>query len=249
MSLRARGKSFQGILLIMNKTIKTMLELQAFWNKAALSRKNIETCESDIIVWRDKAAQAEQKRLQIETNLKHREKTLKEKELELAEVEEKLKKLEKKRELIKTEREQQAFAAEAKLLQNENNLLEDDILAMMDTINETQVQLQKAQEELEQQQNESKLNIEALEKEIAINKEAGLLNQNNYDSLLAELETAHRQRFDKLINSKKGKVVGEVQGEVCGVCNFQIPVQLASEASREEKVVTCTNCGAYIYKL
>ena len=232
----------------MNKNIELMLRLQNFFDKALNAQKTIDTCENNIDSLQTKLEEAEKKYSLSQAKLKQLEKELKEKELSLAENDEKLGKLEKKRELVKTEREQQAISSEIELAKKAGSSYEDDVLSLMDTINEEQTLLEKMKKELEEQGEKTKQSIVTLEKEIEKNEKIEAQNKDNYSALLPELDGNYRQRFDKLINSKKSKIVGEVHGEVCGVCNFQIPTQLAKEASRNENVVSCTNCGAFIYK-
>jgi predicted nucleic acid-binding Zn-ribbon protein len=66
--------------------------------------------------------------------------------------------------------------------------------------------------------------------------------------VLNQLPSMYKSKFVKMISSRDGKGVARVEGEICGSCNFKIPSFLAIEASKDDKVVNCTNCGKYIYK-
>ena len=231
----------------MNKEIKIMIELQRYWASILKAGEGIERCRKNILHWKGQQSDVEKKLAALNEDIKKLRADIKKEELSLSELDQKIKKLEERRNVLKSEREVEALEHELAKARGEDDFIEEKLIELMDSLSERE----KASEESSAELDELKANViksvEKLEDDIRSNEETIKDYREKYDALVTGLSASHRPRFEKLLKSK-GKAVGEVDGEVCGNCNFQIPSQLAHEASKDGNLVTCTNCGAYIYK-
>ena len=233
----------------MNKNIEIMIKLQDYWTNVINAVFAADRFKKDIRYLQAKLEEHENNCTEFtETTAKYR-RTIKNKENDLSALEQKIKKLNERKNLLKTQREVDAFESELKELKKESGILESELISLMDILIEKETLLAGMTKELENQKSDTALSLAKLSSDIKTNEETAALNKEKYNALLGGLEAAYLQRFDKLLKSKNGKAVGEVQDEVCGVCNFKIPSHLASDAIYDDKVIQCTNCGSYIYRL
>jgi len=233
----------------MNKNIEIMIKLQDYWTLVVNSLSAVERFKKDIQYLQDKLKEHEKNYAEFSGTLTKRKQTIKEKEALLSELDQKIKKLDKRKDLFKTQREVEAFQSELNEVKRESGILEDELISLMDILAEEENSLGDMTKEIENLRSDTVDSMDKLSADIKINEEAAALNKEKYDMLLGGLDAAHLQRFDRLLKSKNGKAVGEVQDEVCGLCNFKVPSHLATEAIHDDKVVLCTNCGSYIYRL
>ncbi|PKL35144.1 MAG: hypothetical protein CVV44_23260 [Spirochaetae bacterium HGW-Spirochaetae-1] len=232
----------------MNKDIKIMIELQRYWDNISLAKKEIERCSKNITYWENELAQKEKMLLKMSQDLKTGKADLREKELHLNELDDRIKKLESRRIQLKTEREMEALDNEMKKVKSDDEELEGHLLELMESLEIMENEILAEQTLLQEQKAETAKSVEKLNNDIQNYNSIVSSNKNSFDSLLPNLHASHQSRFTKLLQSKDGKAIGEVHGEICGTCNFQIPSQLAQDASSSVKTVSCTNCGRYIYK-
>jgi len=232
----------------MNKDIKIMIELQAFWQVILQERKNIERFNKSIDFWKTELVGKKKTRTDIQSRimeLKNRQKTG---ELELHVSEEKIKKLEHKKTIIQTQKEFSAVDNEITTVRAEKNALEDSIIVLMDLIDTEEKTLASIDAELPAMEKQVGNDIEMLKSDIDKSEEIIKLNQAHFDALIKDLNPALQGKFSKLLNSKNGIAIAEVSGDVCTGCNFVIPAALTLDATKSDKTINCTNCGRYIYK-
>ncbi|MCL2026212.1 MAG: hypothetical protein FWG92_05340 [Leptospirales bacterium] len=233
----------------MNKTIEIMMKLQDYWSLVVNALSTVEHFKKDIQNLQDKLKQHEKNYAEFSGTVTKRKKTIKDKEALLSELDQKIEKLDKRKDMFKTQREVEASQAELNEVKRESGVLEDELISLIDILAEEENSLINMTKEIESLRSNTAANIDKLSADIKNNEETAALNKEKYDVLLSELDGAYLQRFDRLLKSKNGKAVGEVHDEVCGVCNFKIPSHLALEAVHDDRVVACTNCGSYIYRL
>ncbi len=232
----------------MNSTIKTMIELQHYWDKVMSSRAAIEKITT-LKKAMEKEIDADKAALVILNNkIKELKNALKQNELTLSEMSGRIAKLEDRKKVIHTEKELNALEKEMDVIKFESGNLEDKTLPMIDDCDAMEKELSalnlRVEENVRHQEAEkSKIAHDAAEHEEIIN----IYTEKFYD-LAEQLSSLYKSKFIKMVNSRDGKGIARVEGEICGFCNFVIPSFLAIDASKEDKVVNCTNCGKFIYR-
>ena len=226
-----------------------MIKLQSYWTEVINAASAADRFSKNIRYLQDKLEESERTYAEFSQVITKHRQTIKDKEAILSELDQRIKKLDERKNSFKTQREVEAFESELNALKKENGILETELISLMDILSEEENSLAGMMKEIDVQKGDTAKSIDKLLADIKINEETVALNKEKYDTLLGELDAAYLQRFDKLLKSKNGKAVGEVQDEVCGVCNFKVPSHLATDAIYDDKVIICTNCGSYIYRL
>lgn len=232
----------------MNSTIKTMIELQQYWDRVLSSRAAIEKIRAqhkatEKEIEADKAAidLLNRKIRELKSAIKHEEQAL-------SGMSGRISKLEDRKKVIHTEKELHALEKEIDLVRFESGSLEDKTLSMIDDCDKMEKELSA----LNLRADERVLNHEAekrkTEPEMTEHEETIKTFSQKFDLLAEQLSSLYKSKFLKMINSRDGKGIARVEDEICGFCNFKIPSFLAIDASKEEKVVNCTNCGKFIYR-
>jgi len=231
----------------MKSDIKIMIELQRYWQNILASQVSIERHNKNIVIWQDKIKKAELKSDKTGTEVKTLKQEIKKLELELETADEHIKKLEERRFLLKTEKEVEALENELNRIKEEDGELESNLIALMDDLDSKDTIFKQEEKEAAEMADQFIIDKKLIEEKIAGENQNIEKNQGFYDELQSQLSASVKSRFTKLLTSKNGLAIGVIDGEVCGSCNFQVPSQIALEASKNDQLVTCTNCGRYLY--
>jgi predicted nucleic acid-binding Zn-ribbon protein len=232
----------------MNKDIMIMIELQKYWDVVMSSRAEIDKATNGLKAGEKELSAMKAKLSTLGARIKEMKTSLKQRELELSDMSSRIKKLEERKRNIQTERELKALEKEIEVLKFDSSSLEEKTLILIDELDlkEKDYALMDA----EVKQHEEKLNSfkPAFEKEISRHQEIIKSNESSFNALSADLSPTSKSKFLKIITSREGKAIARVEGEICGYCNRKIPASLAIDASRDDKIVNCSNCGKYIYR-
>ncbi len=232
----------------MNSNIKIMMELQLFWDRVVSARSAIEKINAIVKALEKELSVAKINFDTLNKKVKELKNSTKQEELSLSEMSIRIAKLEDRKKIIHTEKELHAVEKEIDVIRFDIGNLEEKTLSMIDDLDFKDKELSRLQGEVDE-----KVRIvkeETLKTSSDIAKHEGIIKENSekFDALLDQLSSLYKSKFIKMINSREGKAIARVEGEICGFCNFKIPSFLAIDASKDDKVVNCTNCGKYIYK-
>ncbi|TAL37094.1 MAG: hypothetical protein EPN93_06615 [Spirochaetes bacterium] len=232
----------------MNSDISIMTELQRYWDSVLRGREEMEKCAKSIRHWRARMDDGTAGLAALDEEIKALKTEIGRKELDLADRDGKAKKLAQRRDMLKTERELEALGHEVAAINAERGALEEDLIRLMDTLDGRNAARVTAARDLEELSAQSGKDIAMLGERAARFEKTIAENQGKFDALLPTLGAAFRAKFQKLTLSPNGIAVARVEGETCGGCRMQIPAHVAQDASREDRIVNCTNCGRFIYR-
>ncbi len=224
-----------------------MLSLQKLWNGVLESRDGALRSIQASDLWKKPLADSEKKLSEAENSLKSVKTEIKDRELVLAGLEEKVRNLNEKSFMIKTEKDAAAYEADLAQKKQEISGQEEMLLELMDAQETAEKNLAEASVSLKETQTGTEKSLELLSADLLKYQTSEKDFQQKYNEGLPEISVRYRARFDKLVKGKKGKAVGPLNGEICSLCNCQIPASLALEAAKETEPVLCTNCGCFIY--
>jgi len=231
----------------MNGNISVMIDLQGIWDRMMELREEGARCGKSIAHWRETTAKAEKETSVRKDQLKRLQASIKEKELDLADKESQMKKLEDRRGLIKTEKEMTALDHEYTLVRSARDALEEEIINAMDAASAGEKDLAGMEKELGEMKARGAADIDALTlKKNGLESDAAE-QLARFDARINDLSAELRSKFRKIISAKEGKAIARLEENTCGVCHTAIPVHIAMEAARNEKIMNCTNCGRFIY--
>ena len=225
-----------------------MIELQQYWDSILQARSGIERKEKSILYWKDQVEEKSKEVSAIEEEIKRTKVDAKRKELDLSEKDEQIKKLDHRKDIIKNDKEMTALNHEIEKVRSDKDSLETGILEMYDSIEQKENTASALKAGLDELEKQAVKDIKGLEEEIAGFRELIDEKQGKIDGSVENLSPMIRTKFVKLLKSQNGKGIASIEGENCGACNFQIPFNLIQDALKENNVVTCTNCGRFLYK-
>lgn len=233
---------------LMNSTIKIMLELQVYWDKVLYSRTSIEKISATLKALEKEMAADKAQLESLNKSNKELKNAIKQDELTLSEMSERIKKLEGRKKIIHTEKELHALEKEIDVIKFDTGKLEEKTLSLIDNLDLQEKELSRIQNIIKEKDRIYEVEKNKTSAEITRHELIFKENQEKFTALQDQLASLYKTKFLKMINSRDGKGIARVEGEICGFCNFKIPSFLAIDASKDDKVVICTNCGKYIYK-
>jgi len=175
------------------------------------------------------------------------EKKKKDKERLIDELTEKIKKLKSRSPEIKTNKEYQANLKEIESVEAEIRSAEDDILAVMEIIDAAtkrteaeNARLAEAKAKADALNKEKEQEVRVLEQDLAALK-------NRRKEFSEKIEADLYTLYMNLLKSGRGLAVAEVQKEICGGCNMNIPPQLFVEIKTSGTIFRCPQCRRILY--
>lgn len=225
-----------------------MIELQKFWDAVMSSRAGIEKITSGIKAGEKDLAAAKTALNSLGDKIKELKTSIKQHELDLADMSARIKKLDERKRNVQTERELKALEKEIDVLKFDTATLEEKTLTLIDDLDQRQKDFTHMEKQVNEDEEKLKAARPALDKEISGYEDIIRNNESSFNDLSVKLSIAHRSKFLKIIGSRDGKAIAKVENEICGFCNRKVPASLAIDASKDDKVVNCTNCGKYIYR-
>jgi predicted nucleic acid-binding Zn-ribbon protein len=150
--------------------------------------------------------------------------------------------------MIKTEKELKALENELQKVNGERDILENEIIVLLDELEKKERGLTEMEADLEKLIEQVESDIRAVQSRIEDSRKKISEDQEKFDQLLPELTAGVRARFKKLMESGSGVAITPLEGEYCGGCHFRLPGHEILDTSRDDKIITCTNCGRFVYK-
>jgi hypothetical protein len=104
-----------------------------------------------------------------------------------------------------------------------------------------------AQQFVEKAENEKQAELAALEA-----RSAGITS--DLEALMAEraekaavVDVKWLPKYERLLKSKKDRVLVQVEHGVCGGCNMTLAPHVVHDARRGDMMVSCSHCGRLLY--
>jgi predicted nucleic acid-binding Zn-ribbon protein len=231
----------------MNKDITIMIELQRYWDVIKSQENEIERAKKNILYWENENSEKHSKAAQAVELNKAITLKIKENETALAVLDSKIKKLEEKRLLLKSEKELKSLETELQTIRTEKSNLEDKLIEFIDKQEDIETKMGKWQKVSAESEEQVQKDILSINEKIQSYKDVITEYEEKFNSLFEELSSAYKSKFKKLLSSKEGKGIAELEGSICGCCHFSVPEYLVKEASDGKSIINCSNCGRFIY--
>jgi predicted nucleic acid-binding Zn-ribbon protein len=231
----------------MNREITLMIELQQYWDTVLGIRSAIEKSERLIANCEEEHDKKLQAAITLENEILDEKRVIKEREIDLSEKDATVRKLEERKLMIRNEKELRALENEMDRINEERSGCEDELLALFDNVEEKEQQLQAMKRELEELGEKEKHTIGQLKKDIEENSIALDENRHKYDQILSQISPSSRSRFKKLAESGDGKAIVKLEDGICTGCHTTLPAREVLDASKDEMIISCTNCGRFVY--
>lgn len=232
----------------MNKDVLEMIALQRLWDKKIKLESEISHHEKSVNFWENKLKQLYDEISRLKEQIKKTEIDMRTNEKKLYELEEKISKLQKRRDIIKTEKELSALEKEINTLIEEKDKIETVAIEAMDTIAQLKALCTEKETELAKSEPQIQNDITYLQNKIlecthSLNE---LIAQ--FNTKLSALSPDVKLKFEKIIKSKDGKAIAAIEENACSACHTIIPLDIVAQATKNDKVINCTNCGRFLYR-
>jgi len=148
---------------------------------------------------------------------------------------------------VKTNREYTAILSEVEAIKEKVSGLEDKELEIMEILEEKQ----KAVPDIEKKYNEEDARFQEYKTKkdgelSRMKQELGLLLTKR-ESVTGQLEREVVQRYEKISNSRDGRAVVLLRGNICQGCFQQILPQMVIDVKLGESIQRCSNCVRFLY--
>ena len=231
----------------MNREIAVMIELQRHWSTVLHMRADIDKGERLIARWEEDHRNMQKAVITLENEIKDEKNNIKQQEIDLTEKDAHVKKLEERKLMIRTEKELRALEGEMARINEERSALEDELITLFDNLEAKEQHVQNMKRELEELSQKAEHSIAQLQNGIEENRNTLEENQQQYDQLISQISPSNRSRFKKLAESGNGKAIVKLEGSICSGCQTTLPAREVLDASKDENIISCTNCGRFIY--
>jgi uncharacterized protein len=232
----------------MNKNIQIMIEMQRYWDNVLHLKNDIARNEKSILQWKKLVDDKSEEMSQQEVKIKELKVSAKEKEIDLSGKDEQIGKLEKKKDILKNEKELTALDHELSKVNSDKDLLENDLIELFDNIEQSETRLSELKSELAGMERQTEIDIKGLKEQIVSFQKSVDENQKKFDGSTDQLSVEVKSKFLKLTKSHNGKAIAAIEVEICSACNFQVPFNIIQDVTKANNIVSCTNCGRFLYK-
>ncbi|MDR0881032.1 MAG: C4-type zinc ribbon domain-containing protein [Candidatus Adiutrix sp.] len=231
----------------MNAILLDLKNLQEVDTQARLHRKALDEGAAQLA-----RAAAGLKNLTAEAAARQRElealgRRHRELEAEVADLSLKKKNNENRQMSVKTQGEYDALLKEAGFLAARIDELEDEILALLDQIEIKEAEAGGLARAVSAETENYEQLAAAAEQSRAerLAQLAGLESRRR--SLAAALPPDRLKQYETIAQSRAGLAVTAAAEGLCLACRLSFPPQIYNELQRNEKIMTCPNCGRLIY--
>jgi hypothetical protein len=163
------------------------------------------------------------------------------------ETKDKLAKLKARSPGIKTNKEYLAHKAEIEKVELEGRAVEDEILAAMEAVEELQGRIKQAEALFKAEKGNLEVKRDILEKERdALKKDIDTLNLKRSE-YLKSVDKGVYEQYKNFFRRKKNLAVVRAENEICTGCNMNMPPQLYVEVMKNDKLLTCPQCGRFLF--
>jgi len=226
-------------LINLQKFDKEIMDVSLFLenipSKIEEINKNLETSSRIVNLAKEKMAQNQKKRRELEPEVKY--------------TKERISKYNRQLNEIKTNREYSSLLKEIEEAKQKVNDLEEKIISEMlsadeieDEIKAANSKYSEAEEKFSKERDvlqQEKKELEAKRKELTQEKE----------ELLPKIPSYQINLYLKIFKKKGGIALSPVNEEFCSMCHMRIRPQVINELKEKEKITLCENCGRILYWL
>ena len=168
-------------------------------------------------------------------------------EAEVADLSLKKKNNENRQMSVKTQGEYDALLKEAGFLTTRIGELEDEILALLDQIEIKEAEAGELARAVSAETMAHEQLAAATEQSRAerLTQLAGL--ESRRQSLAAALPPDKLKQYETIVQARAGLAVTAAAEGLCLACRLSFPPQIYNDLQRNDKIMTCPNCGRLIY--
>ncbi len=228
--------------------ISKMIELQKYWDVVVRAEKEIESAEKEISNSKNDIKNINAKHSELKNRIKTLKAELNGKDIELGRLAEKENDLAAKRESAQNEKQLKAFNNEIDAIKESKNSIEEATFQQMNDLEIFTSDLEKMEKLLPEETANLKEKIQMMTERISRFLETKEKNNNLLNENSVQFSGPVKSKFMKLLNSANKKAIVAIEKNTCSGCRNVLPVNDINELGDNLKLVSCQNCGKFIYR-
>ncbi len=197
------------------------------------TEKKIETSCKIVTSAKDKMAQNQKKRRDLEAEVKDIKTKISKYSLQLNEV--------------KTNKQYSSLLKEIEEAKNKVDTLEEEIISEMITADEIEEEIKAANQKYQETQekfSKEKQTLQQKKKELE-EKKAKLIQEK--EELNPTIPSDQISLYQRISAKKNGIALSPVNDDFCSMCHVRIRPQVLNELKEQEKLILCENCGRILF--
>lgn len=196
----------------------------------------ISALESELDQSRRSLQEQREREGQLEKERRHFER-----ELEVADIQ--LKRHKERLDEVKTDKEYRALQREIEAWESNVSENETQVLKAMAELEELNVKILHSREALEKEEREKRDQITELTAKLDLTEKELDSYQTKRQKVAGGVQETVLSTYERIRKVKGGVAVVPVTREACGGCFNQLPPQKVVETKKNERLITCENCG------
>jgi len=195
--------------------------------------KNIETSSQIITLAKERMAQNQKKRRDLEAEVK--------------DIREQISKYNRQLNEVKTNREYSSLLKEIEEAKQKVNDMEEEIISEMLAADEIEEEIRTAGQKYSEAEEKFSKEKDALQQEKKkFEAKRDKLNQKK-EKLVPKIPSDQVTLYLKIYKRNSGIALSPVSEEFCSLCHMRIRPQVINELKGKEKIILCENCGRILY--
>jgi hypothetical protein len=235
-----RGKNvdieFEKLIRLQNldkEIMDTSLFLENIPSRIEKIEKKIENSSRIVTLAKEKMAQNQKKRRELEAEVKDIKSRVSKYTLQLNEV--------------KTNKEYKSLLKEIEETKNKVDTIEEEIISEMLSADEIEEEIKAASQKFKNAQGTFSREKELLQhqKKELEEKKKKLVQEK--EGLIPKIPSDQTGLYLRIAAKKNGVALSSVNDDFCSMCHVRIRPQMLNELKGQEELILCENCGRILY--
>ena len=148
---------------------------------------------------------------------------------------------------VKTNIEYKSFLKEIDGAQQKTSELEDEIINEMLAADEIEEEIKEANQKYSEAEKKFSKEKEILQQKQKKSETKKKELTKKKEKLMTSIPDDQIRLYLKTFNSKKGIALSPITDEFCSLCHMRVRPQILNELKGNEKLILCENCGRILY--
>ncbi len=227
--------------------VKKLVELQAIDSEIYRYKVDLEEKPATVEELRKKFEAKKAGLKDLEDKFKTIQVDRKGKELELQGKEGDIAKANAALNLLKTNKEYQAKLTEIESLKADKSIIEEKILMAYDEGDNINASIAKEKEFLTQEEQKYLSQKKEVDDIVRDLEEKVKILQMKRSQILPDVDKSNLNRYERILENKKGLAIVPVKVSSCGGCFMNVPEQVINEIKMHDRLVLCEMCARILY--
>jgi len=231
----------------MKKEIELLLELQETDLRIDFAKKRKEEIPKELNSLREEIEKTEKYLEDFLNSLKEKELALSNLNVDLEDAQEKVKKYQLQLYQLKSNEEYKAMLRQIEAEKEKIATIEDRMIELMEELEEMKGKKETLRKETGEKKETIQKKMKELESELISLDDEIMLLQEERNRKVSKIDGKLQQTYEKLRKLRGGQVVVAIEGNSCGGCHAELPINMIVELQKEGNLKRCEHCGRLLF--